>query len=150
MSERHPVSIVGLEPRATAVIALVTDWETYPSLWPVLLAEVWEAVRATGAQAGRNVMLYRDARPDVEVGVELAAPLDLGGRITRSSLPGGGAATTVDRGFPNRESLRAAHHAVAEFCELGGHRRAGARWEIYSHHSDIAHENHTEIYHLLA
>jgi len=150
VAARRLVDVVEVEPRATAVVSLVTDWETFPSLWPALLGEVWKAVRAAGADAGRNVMLYKDDRPAVEIGVELLGQLEPTGAITRSSLPAGLAATTTDHGPPNRESLRAAHHAIADFCERTARRRAGPRWEIYSHHSEIPAENHTEIYHLLA
>jgi effector-binding domain-containing protein len=150
VGEPDPVAVVEVESRATVVIALVTDWERFPSQWPALLAEVWEAVRAAGVDAGRNVMLYTDDRPAVEVGVELRGPLEPSGRLTSSSLPAGLAATTTDHGPPTRESLRAAHHAIADFCERNGRRRAGPRWEIYSHHSEVAQENNTEVYHLLA
>ena len=57
-----------------------------------------EAVRAAGAQVGRNVMLYKDDRPAVEVGVELLGPLEPSGRVSLSALPAGRAATTTDHG----------------------------------------------------
>lgn len=150
MASRRTVRVVEVAPRATAVIAAVTDWEAYPELWPVLLGEVWEVIRAAGAAAGRNVMLYRDGRPAVEVGVELEGPFEPAGRVILSSLPGGSVATTTDPGPPTRDSLRDAHHAIAEHCLTRGLTRAGPRWEIYSHWSEIPAENHTDIYHLLS
>ena len=55
--------------RPTAVIAESTTWDAYPELWPLLLDEVWRVARSTDAIApGRNVMLYRDDTPNVEVG----------------------------------------------------------------------------------
>ena len=70
-------------------------------------------------------------------------------RVTRSTRPAGTAATTVDPSPPTRESLRAAHHAIAEHCAAGGLRRNGARWEVYSHWSEVPSENSTSVYHLL-
>jgi hypothetical protein len=149
MTPDREVRIVEVAPQATAVIALVTDWEAFAQLWAPLLGEVWEALRAAGAATGRNVMLYKDDRPSVEVGVELYGPFEAAGRVTLSTLPGGSAATTTDPGPPTRDSLRAAHHAVADFFKSSDRARSGPRWEIYSHWSEIAEENHTEVYHLL-
>src|SRR5665213_853510 len=118
MAADRDVRVVDVAPQATAVVALVTDWESFAELWAPLLGEVWEALRAAGAAAGRNVMLYNDDRPAVEVGVELHGAFEPAGRVTLSSLPGGTAATTIDPGPPIRDSLRAAHHAVADFCPL--------------------------------
>jgi hypothetical protein len=149
VAAEREVRIVDVAPQATAVIALVTDWEAFAELWAPLLGEVWEALRAAGTATGRNVMLYKDDRPAAEVGVELIGPFAPAGRVSVSSLPGGRAATTTDPGRPTRESLRGAHHALAEFCAAGGHRRSGPRFEIYSHWSEVAAENHTDVYHLL-
>ena len=149
MAADRDVRVVDVAPQATAVVALVTDWESFAELWAPLLGEVWEALRAAGAATGRNVMLCKDDRPAVEVGVELHGAFEPAGRVTLSSLPGGTAATTIDPGPPIRDSLRAAHHAVADFCQLSGRARSGPRWEIYSHWSEIPAENHTEIYHSL-
>jgi hypothetical protein len=49
--------------RETAVVAATTTWDEFPRLWRVLLDEVREHAD------GRNVMLYRDDVPNVEVGV---------------------------------------------------------------------------------
>jgi hypothetical protein len=150
VAAQRDVFVVEVASQATAVIALVSDWEAFAELWAPLLGEVWETLRAAGAATGRNVMLYKDDRPAVEVGVELLGEFAPSGRVTLSSLPGGRAATTTDPGPPTRDSLRAAHQAVGAFCAAGGHTRAGPLWEVYSHWSDVAAENHTEIYHLLA
>jgi hypothetical protein len=58
MTPDREVRIVEVAPQATAVIALVTDWEAFALLWAPLLGEVWEALRAAGAATGHNVMLY--------------------------------------------------------------------------------------------
>src|SRR5262249_59644118 len=70
----EPVSLVRTAPTPTAVVAEATTWDEFPSRWPQLLDEVWAFVRRTGLEAGRNVMVYKDDRPNVEVGVEVARP----------------------------------------------------------------------------
>ena len=59
-----------------------------PALWGQLLGEVWDCLRAGGISGGcRNIMLYRDSVPNVEVGVLLSQPCPLTGRVVAS---GGG------------------------------------------------------------
>ena len=61
--------------RPTAVIAAETTWEAFPSLWRQLLDEIWEVVRSNDAIVpGRNVMLYKDDVPNVEIGVGSRSP----------------------------------------------------------------------------
>jgi hypothetical protein len=137
-------------PTPTAVIATSTTWEEFPVLWPALLAEVWQAIRAAGARAGRNIMVYRDQRPTVEVGVELEGPFTAAGRVTLSSLPAGPTATTTAPGPPTREGIAAAHRSVVEWCDANGQRRNGILWEIYSHQTPDPSASYTEIHHALA
>src|SRR5512132_739330 len=97
----HAVSIVAAGATPTAVIREQTTWERFPTLWGELLDEVWGYVRGAGVQAGRNVMLYLDDVPTVEVGVELEGDLaEPSGRIVASALPEGRDATTFARGAP--------------------------------------------------
>jgi effector-binding domain-containing protein len=130
------VGIVAAPATPTAVIRQTTTWERFPSLWGELLDEVWGFVRANDVRAGRNVMLYADDVPNVEVGVEVAAPFAPGGRVVASALPEGRAATTVVRGAPSREGLAAGHAAVVEWARAGGHELTGTRWEVYDHWRD--------------
>jgi hypothetical protein len=61
--------VISVEAQPTAVIAAATTWDEFPRLWRPLLDEVWATMRAlAGARPGRNVMLYKDDVPDVEVG----------------------------------------------------------------------------------
>ena len=79
-----------VEERPTAVIAAATSWKEFPQLWRALLGEVWDTVRGDGeVRPGRNVMLYLDDVPHVEVGAEAAGPFAPRGRVVASSLPGG-------------------------------------------------------------
>src|SRR5581483_11326223 len=82
-----PTQIVERVVRAspTAVIAETTTWAEYPQVWRRLLDEVWSVVRPDGSiTAGRNVMLYHDDAPNVEVGVEVEAPFEPIGRVVSS------------------------------------------------------------------
>jgi effector-binding domain-containing protein len=120
----------------TAVVKESTSWEDFPSLWGPLLDEVWRFVRGSGLAAGRNVMLYKDDVPNVEVGVEVATPFTAGVRVVPSALPAGLVATTVVRGAPSAEGIAQGHAAVLGWCEVNGHELTGARWEIYGHWQD--------------
>jgi len=135
----HAVSVVTVPPRATAVVAQTTTWELFPQLWKPLLDEVYGFVRSRpdlASETGpgpkwQNVMLYKDDRPAVEVGVLVGAPFSQHGRVTPSHLPGGRAATTLHRG--DYTGLGAAHDAVHRFAEENGLKLAGPSWEIYGH-----------------
>ena len=127
------MSIVTTSPTPTAVVKQATTWERFPTLWGELLGEAWTFLRAAVLQTGRNVMLYADDVPNVEVGVEVGEAFAADGRVVASSLPAGRAATTVARGAPSPEELDAAHGAVVEWCEANGHARTGVRWEVYDH-----------------
>jgi effector-binding domain-containing protein len=144
----HEVTVTRVAARPTAVVAATTTWAEYPALWPVLSGEVWACLRANGIQRGcRNVMLYLDDTPRVEVGVLLDQPCPLTGRVVASALPAGEVATTIHYG--PYEGLGMAHQAVADWCTAHGRRRAGLRWEIYGpHHEDPA-EVWTEVTWLL-
>ena len=127
------VSMVTTAPSHTAVVAETTTWEAFPRLWGELLAEVWTFVRASNLSAGRNVMLYKDDGPSVEVGVEVQSSFTGNGRVSPSSLPAGRAAMAVARGAPSAASLALVHAEIREWCAGRGHRLNGVRWEIYGH-----------------
>jgi len=126
----YEVSVAAAEPRPTAVIPATTTWDEYPALWRELSGEVWACLRAAGVQGGcRNVMVYLDDTPRVEVGVELPAPCPLTGRVVASHLPAGRAAMTTHRG--PYDALGEAHGAVLAWCAANGERTTGVRWEVY-------------------
>jgi effector-binding domain-containing protein len=131
----------------TAVIAETTSWEAYPEIWPRLLDEVWSAVkpRRTEIAPGRNVMLYKDDVPNVEVGVEIGGSFAPLGRIVASALPAGRVAMTTHRGSFDVEP---AHRAVIDGCDRLGLERLGPRWEIYGHFNAPGDEE-VEIYYLV-
>ena len=126
------VSQLTVEAQPTAVIAEATSWEAYPELWPRLLDEVWSAVRPRRDEfaPGRNVMLYKDDVPNVEVGVEVAGSFAPLGRVIASELPARRVVTATHRGSWD---VGPAHRAVADECRRLGLERVGPRWEIYGH-----------------
>ena len=144
----HEVSEETVAARPTAVVPATTTWPEYPTLWKVLLDEVWACLRAGGVTGGcRNVMLYLDEVPHVEVGVELAQPCPLTGRVVASSLPGGTVAKCVHWG--TYDGLGGAHEAVKDWIRDRDRARAGPWWELYGPHRDDPAEVWTEVYYLL-
>ncbi len=144
----YAVAEIEATARPTAVIAQETSWEAFPALWVTLLDEVWATVRSIdGIVPNRNVMLYKDSTPNVEVGVEVAAPFPGAGRVIPSTLPEGRAVTTTHRG--GYQDLGSAHEAIIEWCARHRLERAGPRWEIYGHWREDAAEPEVELYHLL-
>lgn len=148
------VTFVTVDPRPTAVIAQTTTWREFPRLWGQLLDEVYGFVRprpdlatGDGSELWQNVMLYKDDRPHVEVGVLVSGPFEGAGRVTASELPGGVAATAIHRGDYAR--LGATHDALRDQIAARGREPAGPRWEIYGHWRADPSELQTEIFWLL-
>ena len=148
MSLGYEVSLADVGSRPTAVVAATTTWPQFPQLWGQLLSEVWDCLRAGGIERGcRNIMLYLDNVPNVEVGVLLDQPCPLTGRVTSSALPAGTTAMTVHRGPFGQ--VRTAHDAVGAWCAAHGQQPSGIRWEIYGPHDDDPAQQWTEVYWLL-
>jgi len=144
----YQVTVTDAGARPTAVVAAATTWPEFPGLWKELLDQVWACLRAGGIHSGcRNIMLYLDDVPHVEVGVLLDQPCPLTGRVVTSALPAGRVAMTVHRG--PYAGLGAAHQAVLSWCAGQGLRPAGPRWEIYGPHHDDPAQLWTEVYCLL-
>jgi effector-binding domain-containing protein len=148
------VSFVKVDPRPTAVIAQTTTWGEFPNVWGQLLDEVYRFVRSrtelatgNGAELWQNVMLYKDGRPDVEVGVLASGTFEPEGRVAASELPGGETAMATHRGDYAR--LRVTHDAVREHVAAHGRELAGPRWEIYGHWRADPSELETEVFWLL-
>jgi effector-binding domain-containing protein len=102
---------------------------------PDACGAVWNAVRAHQIPgAGRHVALYLDDQINLEVGVELAAPITELGDLVGSGTPAGAVATTAHFGPYGR--LHEAHEAIRQWCAKDGHVLAGPNWEIYGHWID--------------
>jgi len=145
----YEVTMTTVETRPTAVVPATTTWQAFPKLWGELSGEVWTCLRAAGITRGcRNIMLYWDDVPHVEVGVELLVPCPLTGRVIASALPAGQVAMTTHWGAYSR--LGEAHRAVTEWCAAQGKPKTGTRWEVYGPHDDDPTKVWTEVYWLLA
>jgi effector-binding domain-containing protein len=152
--ENTRVILATIQPRLTAVVAESTTWAEFPALWGQLLDEVYRFVRGnehlgTGPapEAWQNVMLYKDDKPSVEVGVLVSERFEPSGRVVLSELPGGETAMAVHRG--NYAKLGVTHDAVRAHAEAEGRQLAGPRWEIYGHWREDPSELETEVYYLL-
>ncbi len=148
------VRFVKVAPQPTAVVAETTTWAEFPSLWGRLLDEVYGFVRdrsdlatGSGGELWQNVMLYKDQRPDVEIGVLVTAPFEPQGRVIASELPGGEAATATHQGDYAR--LGITHAAVRDYVAAQGRELAGACWEIYGHGRGDPSAQETEVFWLL-
>jgi effector-binding domain-containing protein len=141
----YTVKTLTTQPTPTAVVAADTNWQEFPKLWGQLLDQVWAFIRIGGAEKyGHNVMLYKDDRPSVEVGVQVAGTFEPQGNVVPSTLPAGEAAMTIYRG-PYRD-LGKGHDAVVKWCVANNRERTGVRWEIYGDPHDNEAENEVEIY----
>jgi len=148
------VSFKHVAARPTAVIARTTTWPEFRRLWPQLLDEVYRFVRprpelatGQGGERWQNVMLYKDQRPDVEVGVLVSGAFEPEGPVVLSALPAGDVATATHRG--EYSSLGATHKAVRDHAAAHGRELAGPCWEIYGHARPDPRDAETEVFWLL-
>ncbi|HEY7341325.1 MAG TPA: GyrI-like domain-containing protein [Ktedonobacterales bacterium] len=145
---RYEVITKDVVARPTAIVSATTTWQEFPTLWRILLDEVWVCLRAGGVTRGcPNVMLYWDDVLHVEVGVELRVPCPLTGRVVASALPAGQVAMTIHHG--PYAGLGAAHQAVLDWCADQGRQPTGTNWEVYGPHDDDPAKVWTEVYYLL-
>ena len=103
------------------------------------------------AGAGRHVAVYWDDQINLEVGVELDAPIAGSGEVVGSATPAGLVAATTHHGPYGL--LHEAHEAIRLWCDQHGYPLAGPNWEIYGHwqaewNSDPS-KISTDIYYLL-
>lgn len=127
------VAVKTIEPTPTAVVAAATTWTEFPRMWGPMLDEVWGFLRGGAPDGlyrqGHNIMLYKDAVPNVEVGVQVSGAFDPVGHVVASTLPGGLVAAATHTG-PAVE-IGDTHLAVREWSTANGYRLAGPHWEIY-------------------
>jgi effector-binding domain-containing protein len=149
-----PVRLLTVAARPTAVVAQTTTWSEFPKLWGSLLGQVYEFVRARpelatgdGEERWQNVMLYKDQRPDVEVGVLVSTPFQAEGSVILSALPAGEVVTATHRG--DYSKLGVTHQAVRAYAAAHGRELTGPRWEVYGHAPPDPSEAETEVFWLL-
>ena len=148
------VTFMRVDARPTAVVAQTTTWKEFPNVWGPLLDQVYRFVRTRtdlatgdGAEQWQNVMLYKDDRPDVEVGILVKGSFQAEGPVIASELPAGEVATATHRGDYAR--LGVTHDAVRDQVAARGRELAGPRWEIYGHWRPDPSEVETEVFWLL-
>lgn len=149
MPDGLDVVVKTVEARPTAVVRAATTWAEFPRVWKGMLDQVWDELHAAGITEGcRNVMLYLDDVPHVEIGVLYSDPAPLGDPVVRSELPGGTVAMAVHRG--PFTGIGAAHEAVRGWVAEHDARLAGPSWEVYGPHNDDPALIWTEVYYQLA
>jgi effector-binding domain-containing protein len=148
------VTFVTVDARPTAVVARTTTWKEFPNVWGPLLDHVYRFVRrrtdlatGDGAELWQNVMLYKDDRPDIEVGVLVSESFQPEEPVIASELPGGEVATATHRG--DYAQLAVTHDAVRDHVAAHKRELAGPRWEIYGHWRPDPTELETEVFWLL-
>ena len=148
------VRFITVEARPTAVVAETTTWAEFPRLWGHLLEKVYRFVRprpelatGDGDELWQNVMLYKDQRPDVEVGVLVSGPFQAEGSVIPSALPAGEVATAIHRG--DYAKLGVTHNAVREYAAAHGRELAGPCWEVYGHAPSDPNDAETAVFWLL-
>jgi effector-binding domain-containing protein len=151
-AEAVRLATVGARP--TAVVARATTWQEFPGLWGSLLDQVYEVARprrelatGDGEELWQNVMLYKDQRPNVEVGVLVSGPFRAEGPVIQSELPAGEVATAIHRG--DYAKLGVTHEAVRDHAATRGRELAGPCWEIYGHSGPDPDQAETEVFWLL-
>src|SRR5690349_6660651 len=88
---------------------------------PEACGTAWTAIKALGVRGGRHVAVYRggaDGQVEVEVGVEVPAPVGRHGEVYDSATPAGEVVTTIHLGPYGR--LGAAHDAIRAWCSAHG------------------------------
>jgi len=140
---------IRIEPSVSRPLAVVrrrASRQQLSKVVPEACGTVWNALRArqvTGA--GRHVAVYLDDQINLEVGVELDAPLvsDGNGEVIGSATPSGLVATTTHYGPYGQ--LGNAHDAIHRWCRGNGRALAGPSWEIYGHWKDEWNSDPTKI-----
>lgn len=119
-------------------IAVVRRRAAFGRLGPVVqeaCGTVWNALKAAGVKgAGRHVSVYlgrSGGQVDMEVGVEVPAPIGPHGEVFDSTTPAGEVATVTH--FGPYGGLADAHNAIRDWCAANGRSTGAASWEVYGH-----------------
>ena len=152
-SRNYSVTIQIAQPRIIAAVHARLPVSAVPGTFRLYLDQVYAAARNGAIQLdGQNVFVYHavpnhpdDA--DASFGVGVKAPFVTIGNVQPTPLPVGEVATTTHWGAYS--GLRAAHHAVIDWCRENGRQRVGTRWEVYGHWTDDESRLRTDVFHLL-
>jgi effector-binding domain-containing protein len=111
------------------------------------LDQVWAYLKANGAKAGHNVVVYRTfelGRMMIDSGVQVDAPLPGNGTVVPVTTPGGTVVTTVHIGPYNK--LGDASSALHQFCRMHDHPISGPTWEEYGDWTDDPSKLRTDVF----
>ncbi|HUO10572.1 MAG TPA: GyrI-like domain-containing protein [Phycisphaerae bacterium] len=138
--------------RPLAVVRRQATMQQLATVIPQACGTVWNALRARGVQgAGRHVAVYLDDIMNLEVGVELDAPIAAFGEVVPSMLRAGEVATTTHLGPYQR--LGEAHEAIQQWCESRQREPVRPCWEVYGHWVEEWNQDpskiRTDVYYLL-
>src|SRR6478672_11492962 len=107
-------------PRPLAIVRRRALMKDLPTVIPQACGEAFslaKAQRPTGL--GRLVAVYLNDLMDLEIGVELNAPIADGNGLFASALPAGTVATAVHMG--PYQQLKRTHEAIHQWCAAHGH-----------------------------
>jgi effector-binding domain-containing protein len=137
-----------VEPRRLAVLRRQA---TLAELGPAIMGAldiIWPFLRENSIPTGHNVILYHDQVFNMDIGVEIFAPLPAHESIFETETPGGRVAT-VDHYGPYEE-LPFAHTAIARQCIASGLKITGMNWEVYGDWTDDSTQLRTDVFYQLA
>ena len=144
----NPIGLEEVRPQQLVAVIGEVAMADIPAKMMTKMDAVWAFVRAHGITGtGHNVWLYRprpDGRMDVEVGVQVAAPVAVEGDVVLRQTPGGTAAHTFHYG--EYDALPGVYRAVFEWCAENGHALAGVNWEVYGDWHDDPAKRRTDVY----
>jgi effector-binding domain-containing protein len=130
----YDVQLRDLDPIPLAIVRREARPSELSRVVPECCGIVWNALKAQYVKGGRNVAVYRNGEGgliQLEVGVEVAGRFTESADLVRSATPGGRIVSVVH--FGPYGGLGAAHQAIHDWKNAGGHQLAGPRWEIYGH-----------------
>lgn len=148
----NPIGVVQVAAQPLVAVAGQVAMADIPAKMLEKMDAVWAFIRANGIEGtGHNVWLYRprqDGAMDVEVGVQVAAPVVPAGDVVCSETPSGAAAHTFHYG--EYDALPQVYGAVFRWCAEHNHAPAGVNWEVYGDWQDDPAKRRTDVYCLLA
>lgn len=159
MAAQHEIQVTEVEAQALAVVKDVAFAQNIGAKIGATLPGVFAKLKELAVTGlGPVVVVYLpkpgdcwDVAPGmaIEVGVQLAAPLELESPpVVPSSTPACRVATTLHVG--PYQGLNQTHTAVRDWCRDNGHTLAGPNWEIYGDHHDDPSKLRTHVYYQLA
>lgn len=148
----YEVTVETLRPRTLAAVRRRVAMNDIGREFKPALDKVWAFLKKNpGLRTdGHNVFLYHHENPEimpVDFGVEVVRAFTGEDEVQCVTTPAGEAAVVVHRGPYDR--MRAAHHALHEWCAANRRTIGGYSLEIYGDWSDDPSKPETTIQYLL-